>query len=218
MQTDDTYSQFDILYPEERSSFYIFADIRGFTEWSNKNLSEVEDLLNIAYPLAFDIFGEVMSTRYLKRVVKFLGDGFFAVNEYDKEFKRKPFLATFLNTLNDIVIYRRKFKENIKSSTLHGKTNLNISFGVSYGKSRRFNLKGFPKDYVSDKINLASRLCQEAEPGEIVFEIDLKEYILKLREMKLIRIQHSYDQTYKNIKGFGSVEAFIIDRGVAIKA
>lgn len=215
MRNSEKYIKGEVLYPEDIQAFYVFADIRGFTEWSSANLFEVDDLLRIAYSLAFKCFGEIRITKNLKRVVKFLGDGFFAVNEYGKNISPDKFLVTLLKVLENVEHYRAGFKEQIRISKLHDKKKLSIGFGVSYGKSKRFHLPGFPKDYVGDRINLAARLCSEAAPLEIVLEPDLKEYLIELKQRQLIRIQHYYDKEIE-IKGFGRIEAYTIDRGLHI--
>ena len=86
------------------NAFYIFADIRGFSKWSRENQGEIKALLNMLYSHADSLFGS-QSKKYYKRVVKYLGDGFFAVNEYgENQFQEK------LNrTLQDIFSFINSF-------------------------------------------------------------------------------------------------------------
>ena len=68
---------------KEINAIYVFCDLRGFTSWSQKHQNETKKLTKILYSLAIEVFGRRRKTKYIRRVVKFLGDGFFAVNEYD---------------------------------------------------------------------------------------------------------------------------------------
>jgi len=197
----------ELLNLKEVEGFYIFGDIRGFSKWANNNLSEVAGLLEITYSLAPQIFGD--STRRDYRVVKFLGDGFFAVREYVGRTK-VSFKKNLIKTINNMIEFKQFFLKELSSSILHEKDKLGISFGLSYGISRRFNLPGFALDYVGDKINLASRLCSLARPSDFVIEHDLKEYILEFIKDKFLDLQKSSDKKPK-IKGFGTRNVFIIN-------
>lgn len=204
--------EIELITPEEAAAFYIFADIRGFSEWANRNLFEVRNLLSITYSSAVSIFGDTGTTpNYLRRVVKFLGDGFFAVREYNetniKSFKRNLFLTLF-----DMTYFKNIFIERLNSAVLHHKEKIGISLGLSYGKSIKFHLSNFPKDYAGDRINLASRLCSVAESSEIAIEHDLKKYILEFVKDKSIR-PVNIEEKEIDLKGFGK-EKFIIIKGV----
>ncbi len=197
-----------LLHFEEVDGFYIFADIRGFSKWANNNLYEVESLLEIYYSLVYQNFGDRTKTKYLNRVVKFLGDGFFAVREYNinlnKSFDRNLFLC-----ITSMIDFKNSFLDALNSSRLHERDKLGITFGLSYGKARKFNLPGFPKDYIGDKINLSSRLCSVGEASEFVIEYDLKKDILNLSKNGSLNLQSS-DDKIKAIKGFGRKNVFII--------
>lgn len=202
-------SRTELLTFEEVVGFYIFADIRGFSKWANDNHGEVGDLLNIMYPLAYQYFGGRTRQKYLMRVVKFLGDGFFAVREYNgqrlKSFERNLFLS-----ITSMIDFKRSFLDELSSSILHEKDKLGISFGLSYGKSKKFNFAGFPKDYTGDKINLSSRFCSVAKASEFVIEYDLKKDICSFEADGYFNLISSKG-TKRKLKGFGNKNVFIVN-------
>ncbi len=186
------------------NAIYIFADIRGFTDWARSYQLEIDRLLSLMYTLAVETFGGMRSTAYLKRVVKFLGDGFFAVNEYpedDPEAFRKKLLESF----GDILRFISGFKVGIQKTNIHNKSKLSFGLGVSYGTSRRFFLKNFPTDYAGDRVNLASRLCSAAGGNQIVCESDLLEYLQELQDRGSIKLIDSSTEKLA-IRGFGELD------------
>ena len=90
----------------DANAIYIFADLRGFTAWAGKYQKEVEQLLSIFYTLAVAIFGSMQQTKYFRRVVKFLGDGFFAVSEYPSG-KREILREKLLESISEIGFFIR---------------------------------------------------------------------------------------------------------------
>ena len=154
-----------------KEGIYAFIDIRGFTKWSLDNQLEIKKLLEIFYDCGIQSFGERKEQSYLKRIVKYLGDGFFAVNEYDPNTENDLDLIDSMNQMVasscNLII---EFRKRIVRSSLHDKNRIGIGIGISYGPSLRFNLKGQPFDYSGKSINTASRLCSVAMDGEIVME------------------------------------------------
>ncbi len=183
-------------------AFYIFSDIRNFSAWAKQNQPEIKDLLAILYSHAENIFTS-HNKRYYKRVVKYLGDGFFAINEYND----KLFLDRLLNTLQDILSFITTFKTAINKSNLHQKTDIDISFGLSFGSSIRFYLNNNKYDYAGEKINLASRLCNKAEKSELYCEIDLRGYIENNDCFKKIGITSGKKQSIE-VKGYGNIDVY----------
>jgi hypothetical protein len=59
-----------------KDAFFLFADIRGFTNWSRKYQLDVKKLVKYTYELAYLYFGAPRKQILLSRVVKFIGDGF----------------------------------------------------------------------------------------------------------------------------------------------
>ena len=191
---------------KEIKAFYIFSDIRNFSAWAKQNQPEIKDLLAILYSHAENIFNS-NNKRYYKRVVKYLGDGFFAINEYND----KLFLDKLLNTLQDVLSFISTFKIAIKKSKLHQKTDIDISFGLSFGSSIRFYLNNNKYDYAGEKINFASRLCNIAEKLELCCEIDLRDYIENNDCFKEIGITSGKTHNIE-VKGYGNIEIYTLGK------
>jgi len=86
---------------------------------------------------------------------------------------------TIERLVSAIVTFRIEFYTKLGQSTLHGRNEIKCSFGFSYGPCMRITIHGYSLDYVSHKINYASRLVSIAENDEVVFEYDLWDYINK---------------------------------------
>lgn len=203
-----------LLDVKDVEGFYVFCDIRSFSGWANRNRDEVPQLLEIAYSIAFKVFGGRASQDFLFRVVKFLGDGFFAVREYDAQ-SHASFRQNLLRTISDMITFKEVFYDNLKSSKLHEKKRLGIGFGLSYGTSRRFHLPGFPVDYAGGKVNLASRLCDEAEASHFLIEYGLKKHILDFVDQGKFKLRRESEKRLE-IKGFGSRKAYVLEDIIAM--
>jgi class 3 adenylate cyclase len=157
-------------------ALYLFCDIRGFSNWMKDNQYEAHILLELYYSTAFTCFGEMKDQKYHERVAKLLGDGFFVVYEYEEN-NNTMLTGKVSGLIRAINIFSRDFYGKLGDSTLHGKRDIKCSFGLSYGPCMRFHIPGYPLDYVSHKINYASRLVSAALSDEVVFEHDLWDYI-----------------------------------------
>jgi class 3 adenylate cyclase len=195
---------------KEKTAILIFSDLRGFTPWSQRHQNEVKKLTRMFYSLAIQVFGERKSTTLIRRVVKFLGDGFFAVNEYDDE-ENESFYKSLAVSLKNIIEFVPAFYTGISQSNLHDRGEIKAGFGVSYGTSFRFNMPGRPLDYVGSKINLAARLCGIAQSSEIVIEYDLKDHICATEIGRKPNIEYRDDRV--DLRGIGdTVICRITDR------
>ncbi len=184
------------------SAVYIFADIRGFSKWAKEYPSEINKLLEITYSLAKDFFDQNRNIKLKKKLVKFLGDGFFAVNEFDPK-DNSTFSTAVSDSINNILDFIDNFNTHVLRSQIHSRYALGIGFGVSYGYGYRFNLPGFSTDYVGVQVNIAARLCQKADSSEVIFEYDLYNYlqeILQNRFHQLISKDEFLD--FKEVKNF----------------
>ncbi len=155
---------------------FIFCDIRGFSSWMKENQFEVKILLDMFYSSAFDNFGNRQDQKFHNRVAKLLGDGFLVVFEYEEN-NQVILSATIRQLISSINTFRIDFFNRLHQSTLHGCDGIKCSFGLSYGPCIRITIPGHSLDYVSHKINYASRLVAVAEIDEAVFEYDLWNYI-----------------------------------------
>jgi class 3 adenylate cyclase len=158
-----------------REAFFVFVDIRGFTDWAKDNQFEIKKLINLTYSTGVDIFGQRKEQSYLQRVVKYLGDGFFAALEY-KDDESDHFISTMNQTIDNSCQFIKVFKKKVFDSNLHDKNSLGIGIGISFGSAIRFNMPGMPIDYSGKCVNISSRLCDVALDKEIVLEGDLIKY------------------------------------------
>jgi class 3 adenylate cyclase len=161
---------------EPRDGLFLFCDIRGFSAWMTKYQHEAPELLDMFYAAAFASIGARREQEYNRRVAKLLGDGFLAVYEYDS---RRPgsLPETVKQLVANITLFRIDFYRKLHASTIHSRSTLKCGFGLSYGKAIRIGIPGYPLDYVSDRINFASRLVGVALKNEVVFEEDLWDYV-----------------------------------------
>ncbi len=185
----------------QKSAIYIFFDICGFTNWSKKYQLEIKDLLDITYSSAYDIFNEKKERNYIKRVVKFLGDGFFAVNEYDDQINN-DLLKSFNASISNCIDYIINFNDKKNRSNLHDKDTLGICAGISYGKSERFSLPGLSYDYAGDRINFASRLCGASSDNQIFIEKDFHQFV---RYFNTTHIDGIREEEHE-LKSFGKIK------------
>jgi len=110
-----------LKFEKEITAIYIFCDIRDFSKKIKESSDEMKKILEVYYSLALKVFGKFGSkTREdgtFKKIVKFIGDGFFCVNEYTDG-------SDLINekmdeSIKDISNFDKKFKETI--------TNLGLS-------------------------------------------------------------------------------------------
>ncbi|ULQ60999.1 hypothetical protein K7I13_07030 [Brucepastera parasyntrophica] len=189
---------------ETRQAFYLFADIRGFTNWAGKYQLEVRDLISYIYELAYTIFGSPKQEVLLNRVVKFLGDGFFAVKEYTP----KTFGTALEDLMEKCILFNKTFNEYIESSQFHEPKKIKFSYGISFGKTERFNIKGMSFDYIGDRINFTARLCSYGNNEQIIIDHDLIDNIESFIKKSNLKNKLHFDQI--ELKGFSDNKDIII--------
>ena len=183
---------------KDTEALYAFADLRGFGSWSKNYPAEIQKLMEITYSLAKYYFDDEKT----KRLVKFLGDGFFSVNEFISG-DDNSFSASVHTMVNDILSFLDDFNTMILNSSLHDKHSLGIGFGVTYGHGYRFHLPGYPTDYIGVQVNIASRLCSLAHHSEIVFEHDLKYNVQEVLSQRLSKLKGKEDKlNFKDLTHF----------------
>ncbi len=188
---------------KEIHAVYLFADIRGFTDWSRKNQSEVRKLTRLMYSVAVTVFGTKKSSAYLRRVVKFLGDGFFAVAEYDEE-RPEETRRKLSEMVSSVIQFNDALSSALKNSDIHGRTKIAVGYGLTYGPSFRFQQSGQPADYIGNPINLASRLCGIAKPNHLAVESDVPGLLTEISPEEKLWI--SFSEIDDQIRSFEDVE------------
>ena len=160
---------------QEVTALFIFADIRGFGRWGSQYPQEIKELLEIEYSLARRFFDGSRKKSHRKKLVKLVGDGFFAANEVGDR-RTSDLTQAFTESANDILDFVGNFNEALSKTVLHDKHEIGVGFGMSYGTGYRFNLSGFGTDYIGVQVNIASRLCSVANSSELVLEYNLGDY------------------------------------------
>lgn len=182
---------------------YAFADVRGFTRWSSKNQPEMRKLTSILYSAAVAVFGKRKSTKLDKRIVKFLGDGFFAVSEYNDD-RPGDLQKRIAEMTENVIRFEDLFRNTIDKSNLHRRRNISLGFGMSFGSAFRFHTSGQSTDYIGNSVNLAARLCGVADASEIVSERDVVDHLGSLSTDTNEWLQFAPDTI--DLKSFGSTE------------
>jgi class 3 adenylate cyclase len=186
----------------EVTALFIFADIRGFGNWGKQYPQEIRQLLEIEYSLARRFFDGSRKKLHRKKLVKFVGDGFFAANEVGEN-THDALTNAVIESADDILDFVGYFNKAVSDSLLHNRHGLGVGFGMSFGIGYRFNLTGFGTDYVGVPVNLASRLCSAASPSELVLEDNLGECAKEAFKERLNTLQIKPDQiTVKEIDNY----------------
>lgn len=98
------------------------------------------------------------------------------VHEYDA-FDEKHFDSVVGTIATKTIVFCERFYQRLRESTIHNKRSLRCAFGLSYGKGLRITIPGYPLDYISERINYASRLVGVADDDEVVLERELIDHI-----------------------------------------
>jgi len=147
----------------KRSLSFLFSDVRGFTSFSEKNPPEtVIEILN----LYFEVQAKII---YSKRgdIDDYTGDQIMCHFGGDKK------ADTAISTAIEIMRAINKINEDRKKK---GLPYFEIGIGVHGGDVVVGNIgAGFRMDFccIGDAVNLSSRLCAAAGPGEILVSKEL---------------------------------------------
>jgi class 3 adenylate cyclase len=139
----------------------LFADIRGYTTFSERaNPERVVELLNEYFTLATDIVFAREGT-----LDKFLGDAVMAFFNAPEDQSDHPYRAIDAALALQAAVTQLNARE--------GREGLQFSIGVNLGEAVVGNI-GTPRamNYtaIGDAVNLAKRLQERAEPGQILVE------------------------------------------------
>lgn len=141
----------------------IFADMRGFTQWSNdiEVFQHLEPFLLQFYTMIGDHFSDTF--------IKKLGDGVMIVEEMTQE----PVSEDEIKSLAQSVLQKIKDIDNTFAQACHDfatrygcHTNLRLGWGITRGVVIKLD----PRDYLGANVNTCSRLMSVARPWGIVME------------------------------------------------
>tara|TARA_B110000008_G_scaffold277998_1_gene320645 strand:+ start:16 stop:858 length:843 start_codon:yes stop_codon:yes gene_type:complete len=140
----------------------LFCDIRGFTSLSeNMKPSDVVQLLNSYFEAMIDVVFTNNGT-----LDKIIGDELMVL--YGVPLKSKNDCQSAVNSAKEMLKTLEDFN---KKNTKHNLPKLEVGIGVNYGKVVSGNIgseRQMNYTVIGDSVNLASRLCSHAKPGEIV--------------------------------------------------
>ena len=146
----------------EQEVCVLFSDIRGFTSMSERmEPSKVVTLLNSFFDKMIDVV-----FKYNGTLDKIIGDELMVL--YGAPLKKTDDILNAVKTAKEMFNTLDKF--NIKMLE-EGYPKLNIGIGINYGKVICGNIGSEQQmnyTVIGDTVNLASRLCSAAKPGEII--------------------------------------------------
>ena len=146
----------------EQEVCVLFSDIRGFTSMSERmEPSKVVTLLNSFFDKMIDVV-----FKYNGTLDKIIGDELMVL--YGAPLKKTDDILNAVKTAKEMFTTLDKF--NIKMLE-EGYPKLNIGIGINYGKVICGNIGSEQQmnyTVIGDTVNLASRLCSAAKPGEII--------------------------------------------------
>lgn len=145
----------------------LFVDIVGFTGMSERlSPEQVAELLNEYFS-----YFTVCSSRYFGTIDKFIGDCAMVIFGAPKKNPQHPFnavsCAVLMQKLNR-TINAKRHTENSPAVQLRIGINTGQMLAGVLGTAAKMEYT-----VVGDSVNLASRLCHEAEPGEIIVSHDV---------------------------------------------
>jgi len=181
---------------EQVEATVLFTDIVGFTSMSERmSPTQVSLLLNEYYN-----YFHACAKLYSGNVDKFIGDCAMITFGASKKDEQHRYHAVACAVLMNRIVRKLNAERNT-----NGMPSINLRIGINSGKMLA-GLLGTEEQMqytvVGDAVNLASRLCNEAEAGEIIIEASLYE---------LVREDHVVDVTpCKQIRVRGKQESVAI--------
>ena len=146
----------------EQEVCVLFSDIRGFTSMSERmEPSKVVTLLNSFFDKMIDVV-----FKYNGTLDKIIGDELMVL--YGAPLKKADDIINAVKTAKEMFTTLDEF--NVKMLE-EGYPKLNIGIGINYGKVICGNIGSEQQmnyTVIGDTVNLASRLCSAAKPGEII--------------------------------------------------
>lgn len=151
---------------EEKEVTMLFADIRGFTQLTqNMAPHDIIQLLNTCMTKLSQAIEENKGV-----IDKYLGDGVMALYGAPVAYKESP-LCAVISAMQMISILNKWDEERVKL----GEISLNIGVGIHTGTVCAGNMGAQNRlnyTVIGSHVNMASRLCYAAGPGEILITED----------------------------------------------
>lgn len=143
----------------------LFADIRGFTRWSEgiEAFQYIDGFIGKFYKILDEHFPDT----YLKK----LGDGAMIVKKIERDVTSDLVVGILAENLDKIKHVEDEFSElcNVFSELRGYRTELHLGWGLVRGVVKTLDDDG---DFIGANINKCARLCDIARPFGIVIEKD----------------------------------------------
>ncbi|HRU38935.1 MAG TPA: adenylate/guanylate cyclase domain-containing protein [Candidatus Goldiibacteriota bacterium] len=155
----------------KKTATIFFSDLRGFTSFTeSRGADEVVKILNEYFTEATTIIN-----RHYGRVNKYIGDAILAV--FDEPAKHRGYLdcdqaiIAALDVQTAFQILLKKWKDKAG-----GELNIGLGIGLARGIVTAGTVGSEQRmEYtvIGDTVNLASRLCSKAGPGQVIISDDI---------------------------------------------
>ena len=171
---------------ENQKATILFSDLRGFTQLSEKmEPADVVELLNECFTEMTDLVFEKSGT-----LDKYTGDGLMVV--FGAPLARPDDAQRAVETAIAMQIALQRLNEHWKKT---GRQPLRMGIGINTGMVTAGNIGSTKRmDYtvIGDSVNLASRLCANALPGQVLISASCEEDLdgkLPLKKLDAIRVK-----------------------------
>ena len=171
---------------ENQKATILFSDLRGFTQLSEKmEPADVVELLNECFTEMTDLVFEKSRT-----LDKYTGDGLMVV--FGAPLARPDDAQRAVETAIAMQIALQRLNEHWEKT---GRQPLRMGIGINTGMVTAGNIGSTKRmDYtvIGDSVNLASRLCANALPGQVLISASCEEDLdgkLPLKKLDAIRVK-----------------------------
>jgi len=150
---------------ELRPTTVMFTDVRGFTSWSERHTpAHIVSVLNDYFELMVDAIH-----RHKGTLDKFMGDGIMAL--FGAPLSSGNDAVNAVDCALEMVRFLAQFNREHESSGDHFSIGIGINTG-SVVAGYMGSSKSMEYTAIGDPVNLASRLCAAATPGQILVSSD----------------------------------------------
>ena len=156
---NNNFQQLAESFGERKFVYIVFCDVSGSTELAKKLEPEIYGLL--MYQLEQCVRNVLKDESFGGEFVKSLGDGFLAAFGYPEIKENQAY-----QVLKAILMIQQEIDVFITENAIQD-LNLNVHIGVHAGTCIITNIQEGHRDYLGDPVNIAKKICDFAEAGEI---------------------------------------------------
>ena len=156
---NNNFQQLAESFGERKFVYIVFCDVSDSTELAKKLEPEIYGL--IMYQLEQCVRNVLKDKSFGGEYVKSLGDGFLAAFGYSEIKENQAY-----QVLKAILIIQQEIDVFITENALQD-LHLSVHIGVHAGTCIITNIQDGHRDYLGDPVNIAKKICDFAEAGEI---------------------------------------------------